>query len=294
MAYQSVLYEVEQDIAVITLNRPEALNALSVELEGEMHAALDEADADPAVRAVVLTGAGRAFSAGYDMSSASGRERRDPHKMPVGDYLRGSWVNDSKNPDKMMHLWHLGLPVIAAVNGWAMGGGFWYTLAADITIASEQAVFGQPEVRHTSNTTFLLAALCGWKVANRFALTGDHIDAQEALRVGIVNEVVPHADLLPAAKKLAHRIAMVPEPSVRYNKYITMMGMEAALVRPGLILNSALSVLAHSSHLPVNDALNEARQTGGVRSFLEMRDGPFQPEPFGPRSKLRDTAETSG
>ncbi len=79
--------------------------------------------------------------------------------------------------------------MIAAVNGWAMGGGMWYSTACDITIASDRAVFAQPEVRMVSNTTYLLAALCGWKVANRHALAGDHIDAAETLRIGLVNEV---------------------------------------------------------------------------------------------------------
>ena len=78
--------------------------------------------------------------------------------------------------------------MIAAVNGWAMGGGFWYQLAADITIASDKAVFAQPEVRHIPTSSFLFTALCGWKAANRWALTGDHFDAQEALRIGMVNE----------------------------------------------------------------------------------------------------------
>ncbi len=74
-------------------------------------------------------------------------------------------------------MWRLGKPIIAAVNGWAMGAGFWYQLAADITIASDKAVFAQPEVRHISSTSFLLTALCGWKAANRWGLTGDHFDA---------------------------------------------------------------------------------------------------------------------
>ena len=107
--------------------------------------------------------------------------------------LDGSRVNHWE------HMWNLGKPIIAAVNGWAMGGGFWYQLAADITIASDKATFAQPEVRQVSNTSYLLTALCGWKAANRWALTGDHFDAQEALRIGMVNEVVPHDELMPRA-----------------------------------------------------------------------------------------------
>src|SRR5688572_26735987 len=179
MDYQNILYVKEGPVLTLTLNRPEALNAISPALEQELHVALDEADADTEIRAIILTGAGRAFSAGYDMAPSPERPQSslDPAGRPHGEYLKSWWDNDTQNVQKLMHLWRLGKPVIAAVNGWAMGGGFWYAMACDITIASEQAVFAQPEVRHISNTTFLFAALAGWKAAHRYALTGDHMDA---------------------------------------------------------------------------------------------------------------------
>jgi enoyl-CoA hydratase/carnithine racemase len=209
----------------------------------------------------------------------------DPRGRAIGDYMKWWWDNDTQGVQKLMHLWQIGTPVIAAVNGWAMGGGFWYALACDITIASEQAVFAQPEVRHISNTTFLFAALVSWKAAHRYALTGDHIDAQEALRLGIVNEVVPAEQLMPTAQALAERIAKVPEPSVRLNKAVTCFGLQAAGLHSGLLLNGALSTLAHTSHLPMRDDLLAAMQQGGMRSFLDKRDSPFRPEPFGPKSR---------
>ncbi len=287
MAYEHILYDKEGSVVIVTLNRPDALNALSPALEQELHTALDEADADPEARAIILTGAGRAFSAGYDMAPSPERPQStlDPEGKTVGDYLKWWWDNDTKTVDKLMHIWHIGTPVIAAVNGWTMGGGFWYAMACDITIASEQSVFAQPEVRHISNTTFLFAALAGWKAAHRYALTGDHIDAHEALRLGIVNEVVPHDQLLPTARALAERIAKVPEPSVRLNKAITCYGLEASGLRSGMLLNGALSTLAHTSHQPVRDDLFAAMREGGMRSFLDKRDTPFRPEPFGPKSK---------
>jgi enoyl-CoA hydratase/carnithine racemase len=287
MDYHHILYTKDGPVLTLTLNRPDALNAINPDLEQELHAALDEADADPDVRAIILTGAGRAFSAGYDMAASPERPRStlDPSGVAIGEYLKGWWDNDTKTVHKLMHIWHLGKPVIAAVNGWAMGGGFWYAMACDITIASEQAVFAQPEVRHISNTTFLFAALAGWKAAHRYALTGDHIDASEALRLGIVNEVVPADNLMPTARALAERIAKVPEPSVRLNKAITCYGLQASGLYNGLLLNGALSALAHTSHLPLRDNLFEAMRQGGMRAFLEQRDGPFRPEPFGPRAK---------
>lgn len=290
MSYQDLLYGVADKVATITLNRPERMNALSRELEAEIHRALDEADADRAVRAIILTGSGAAFSAGYDQAATapSGVRQSDPKGKTHAEYIEHWQRQDAARVDKWTHMWSLGKPVIAAVNGWAMGGGFWYQLAADITIASERAVFAQPEVRHISNTSYLFTALCGWKAANRWALTGDHFDAQEALRIGMINEVVPHEELIPRARALAKRIALVPEPSIRLNKAIAMLGIQAAGVHSALLLEGALSALAHSSHNEDRERLFEAQRQHGLKAYLDMRDGPFQPEPMGPRSKPRN------
>jgi enoyl-CoA hydratase/carnithine racemase len=166
-----------------------------------------------------------------------------------------------------------------------MGGGFWYSLAADITIAADNAVFAQPEVRHTSNTTILFAALAGWKAAHRYGLTGDHLDAAEALRLGLVNEVVPLDQLLPKARALAERIARVPEPSVRLNKAITCYGLLAMGLGAGLMMNVPFSAMAHASYDAQRGELLELMRTRGLKAFLEGRDGAFRPEPFGPRSE---------
>ena len=191
-----------------------------------------------------------------------------------------------RNPDMMMHIMELPKPVIAAVNGWCIGGGFWYSLACDITIASDKATFGQPEVRMTSNSTVLFALLAGWKEAHRYTLTGDHFDAQEALRIGVVNEVVPHDQLMERAMAMAHRLALVPADSLRLNKAITTYGLEAMGLRTALNTNAFLSTLVEASNDgPDVEHLERAREERGFRGFMEARDGPFTPEPFGPRSK---------
>jgi enoyl-CoA hydratase len=286
MSAKDLLYSVEDSIATITINRPDRMNALTHALEEEMHRAFDKADADRAVRVIILTGAGRAFCAGYDQATPADAGPRpiDPRGKTHAEYIEFWQRNDTGRIAYWTHMWRLGKPIIAAVNGWAMGGGFWYQLAADITIASDQAVFAQPEVRHISNTTFLFGALCGWKAANRWGLTGDHFDAQEALRIGMVNEVVPHDELMERTRALAKRIALVPEPSVRLNKAVTMMGMQAAGVYSGLLLEGTLGALAHSSHNEFRDQLFKAQADGGTKAYLDMRDGPFQPEPMGPKS----------
>jgi enoyl-CoA hydratase len=286
MSYKDLIYGVDEQIATITLNRPDRMNALTRNLEDEVHRAFDEADVDRAVKVIILTGNGRAFCAGRDQgpSMPSGSRNSDPKGKSHAQFIEYWQRNDSKRVVQWTHMWRLGKPIIAAVNGWALGAGFWYQLAADITIASDQAVFAQPEVRHISATSFLFTALCGWKAANRWGLTGDHFDAQEALRIGMVNEVVPHDNLMMATRALAKRMALVPEPSLRLNKAIAMLGVQAAGLNSGLLLEGTLSALVHASHNEERQRLFDIQSSQGTKSYLEARDGPFQPEPMGPRS----------
>ena len=288
--YKEILYEKQRRGVLITLNRPEAMNALSRSLLKELHQALDDAEADPEIRAIVLTGAGRAFSAGMDQSVSSGR-RRDlqwPYGIPTGmsaAELIDSWRSDKRN---FMRLWEFGKPIIGAINGWAMGAGSWLALFTHITIASENAVFAQPEVRHGSNTSFMWTLLAGFKNALRYGLTGDHIDAHEALRIGLVTKVVPADRLLEECFSLVERIAHVPPETVKINLHIAIMGLQMMGLRDALLWDSQLSVPAHVMlREELRRPLDEARFSQGIKTYLKLRDGPFQPEPFGPRSKNR-------
>ena len=283
---RELLYDVKDKIATITLNRPERMNALTPNLLKELHQAFDEADGDKQVKVIIMTGAGAAFCAGFDQGQPAdgGTRSTDPRGKTIAEFVEYWHRNNAARSTQWTHMWRLGKPIIAAVNGWALGGGFWYQLAADITIASDKAVFAQPEIRHISNSTYLFAALCGWKNANRWALTGDHFDAQEALRIGMVNEVVPHEELTERVRALAKRMALVPEPALRLNKAITMMGMQAAGLHSGLLMEGALGALAHASHNDERERLFEIQRTQGLKAYLDARDGPFQPEPMGPKS----------
>ncbi len=289
--YKEILYKKQRKGVLITLNRPEAMNAISRTLLKELHQALDEAEADPEIRAIVLTGAGRAFSAGMDQGFASGR-RRDlawPFGIPTGmsaAELIDSWRSDRRN---FMRIWELGKPVIGAINGWTMGAGSWLALFTHITIASENAVFAQPEVRHGSNTSFMWTLLAGFKNSLRYGLTGDHTDAYEALRIGLVNKVVPQDQLVEECFRIVERIALVPPETVKINLHVATLGLEMMGLRDALLLDSQLSAPAHVMlREELRRPLDEARRDEGIRAYLKLRDGPFQPEPFGPRSKKRE------
>ncbi len=290
-SYETVLYEKQRNGVLITLNRPETLNAISRQLEHDVAEALTEAEQDPEVRAIVLTGAGRAFSSGYDI----GGGRPDtvwPYGMPQGwsaAQLLDDWRDRSRGETaKLLQIWELTKPVIAAVNGWCMGGGSWYALASHMTYASEDAVFAQPEIRMISNTNFFWTLNAGYKHALRYGLTGDHIDAQEALRIGLVNDVVPADDLLEHCFRVVERIALVSPETVKINLYVATMGLEMMGLRNALVLNDELSAHVQSSQREdFKREMMDAQREGGLRAFLQVRDGPFQPEPFGPRSRPR-------
>lgn len=282
MSEKEVLWSQEGPVVVLTLNRPAEKNALSATLVRQLHESLQRAADDDTVRAIVLTGAGDAFSAGYDLAledDGTGSDR-------VRDVLKRWWNSSFASENKFLAVMRLEKPVIAAVNGWCLGGGFWYALSCDITIASDRAVFGQPEIREVQNSTFLFAALAGWKHAHRYTLTGDHFDAREAERIGVVNEVVPHDQLMERTMALAQRIALVPPDSVRLNKMITVLGLEAMGLRTGLTTAGLTSVIIHSSRDAAElDELRHIRDTKGLGASLKFRDGPFLPEPGGPRSR---------
>ena len=290
-AYENLLYEKQRNGLLITLNRPEALNALSQGLRDEIDAALEEARQDPDIRAVVLTGAGRAFSAGADIGGGGGGgETVWPYGIPEGMSLTehyGDWRDrDRSNIESQLYRWEYPKPIIGAISGWCLGAGSWLALTCHMTIAADDAVFGQPEVRMASNSNFMWVLLAGAKNALRYALTGDHLDAQEALRIGIVNKVVPKEDLLDECFSIVERIALVPPETVKINLAVATMGLEMMGLRKALNLNAELSAMAHvSKREEFNKHLEDARKEGGLRAFLQARDTPFMPEPFGPRAK---------
>lgn len=290
--YETILYDKQRSGVLIALNRPEMLNALSHQMEAELADALTAAENDPEIRAIVLTGMGRAFSSGYDI----GGERPEtvwPAGLPKGQSVAealDTWRTRSRVSGRyLLQVWELTKPVIAAVNGWCIGGGSWYALACHMTYASEDAVFAQPEVRMISNTNFFWTLKAGYKHALRYGLTGDHIDAQEALRIGILNDIVPKDQLIDYCFDIVERIARVSPETVKINLQVATKGLQMMGLGNALALNEELSAQVHTSQREdFKRHLQEAQQQGGMRAFLKERDDPFRPEPFGPRSQPRD------
>ena len=288
--YQTILYQKQRKGVLITLNRPKALNAMNDEMMNELDQALAEAETDPEIRAVIITGAGGAFSTGEDISGDD-PETAWPYGIPAGASLNATYnkFRDADRKDilgRQLYRWQYPKPVIGAVSGWCFGAASWLALTCHLTIAADDAVFGQPEVRHGANTDFIWVALAGFKNALRYSLTGDHVDAQEALRIGLVNQVVPKNQLIETCFQFVERIAHVPPETVKINLHISTQGLEMMGLRKAWTLNAELAAMARlTKREEFNKRLEEAKKKGGLEAFLRERDAPFQPEPFGPRAK---------
>lgn len=290
-SYENILYEKQRRGVLITLNRPGVVNSMNGALCRELDGALAQAEEDPEIRAVVITGAGGAFSVGEDLSDIGERETTWPYGIPEGKSLAAEY-DDLRDMDRgrtlgsQLYRWEYPKPIIGAVSGWCLGAASWLALTCHLTIAAEDAVFGQPEIRHGSTTDFIWVLLAGFKNAIRYSLTGDHVDAQEALRIGLVNTVVPKEKLLDECFRLVERIALVPPETVKINLHISTLGLEMMGLRKAWMMNAELAAMARlSKREEFNRHLEEAKKRGGLSGFLEARDNPFRPEPFGPRSK---------
>ncbi len=261
MSDEVILTRVENRVATLTFNRPDKLNALSRELLFKSIATLKQWSSDPEVGAIVLTGAGRAFCAGGDVGNMA-REHEEPETLEQKiDGLREaqelSWL-----------LYNLPKVTIAAVNGYAMGAGLGVCLACDLRIASAQAKFGTAYAKvgfgGDFGTTWLLARLAGAAKAKELFFLGDIVDATEAERIGLVNRVVTHDELMTQVNELAARIAHGPLTSYRYMKANVNLAMSTDF----------RTLLDREAETHLRCGETEDHQEG-VRAFLEKRQPNF-------------------
>ncbi len=255
MAYENILVEIEAPIAVVTLNRPKVLNALSPELIRELSTALGELDGDENVRAVVLTGGPKVFAAGADIGDMADRG-------PVEQLRRdqtGRWVA----------LAGFSKPLIAAVNGYALGGGCEVMLMCDLVVAGDSARLGQPEINlgiiPGAGGTQRWPRTAGKYAAMEVMLTGAPITADRAYQLGIVNKVVPSEMTIEVAKRMARQLAEKPPLAVRMAKEAVLKAFEAPLSE-GLASERKSFYFLFASE----------DQKEGMHAFLEKRKGVFK------------------
>jgi 2-(1,2-epoxy-1,2-dihydrophenyl)acetyl-CoA isomerase len=263
MSFETILYEIENSILTITLNRPDKLNAMTPTLLRELKEAFEQADNDSMVRVVVVTGAGRGFCAGADLVAAS-------ELMMAGNFSYEENLNATYNP-LILTMQNLQKPIIAAVNGVAAGAGMSLALACDIRIVAESTSFLQAFVKiglvPDSGSTWLLPRLIGMTKALELMLTGQKVTANEALALGMVNQVVPDAALSRTVKELAQQFASAPTKTIGLIKqavnFAATSTLEAALKNEAALQNVAGKSADHME---------------GVIAFLEKRPATFKGE----------------
>lgn len=252
MAYENIIFEKEEGIALITFNRPEAMNALNNQTRAEFREAIDEVAADDEIKVLILTGSGKSFVAGSDIKEFN----------KTTPYMAHNILRLGEMVEKLEK------PVIAAVNGFCLGGGCEIAMGCDIIIASEKAKFGQTEINigiiPGGGGTQRLQRLIGACRAKELIFTGDIIRADEADRIGLVNRVVPMDELLPTAKEIAGKIATKSAAALKLAKTAINRGMQTNL-ESGLKYEYEL----YSISLSLED------KAEGVNAFLEKRKPTF-------------------
>lgn len=257
MSYQTLLFDVKDGVAVVTINRPDKLNALNDQVMAELADAAEKIATDPGIKGAILTGSGpKAFVAGADIGDLAKQGPFDGKARA----MRGQGV--------LRRLETCGKPVIAAVNGFALGGGCELAMACHIRIASENAKFGQPEVKlgiaPGYGGTQRLPRLVGKGVAIQLILSGEFIDAAEAYRIGLVNKVVPANELMAESEKMLRGILAMAPLAVR-------LCLEA--IDHGLEMTLDEGLLLEANHFGLLAATQDTKE--GLSAFLEKRPAKF-------------------
>ena len=273
--YETIQFEIDRGVGVLTLNRPRVLNAISSGMIEEIMDVQSRVERDPEVNVLVLAGSGRSFCAGYDLKEADAGN--DGRSAPD---LLGTRRRLELCCDMTMGFWHCPKPTISAVHGHCLAGGCELALACDITIASEDAIFGEPELRFGAGIVCLILPwLTGPKQAKELIFTGnDRIPAERALAMGLVNRVVPEGEALAAAMEMAGQIAVMDEQAMALsktaiNRTYEVMGLREAM-RSGVDLDVEITCL----DTPDRRQFREISRREGLKAALAWRDARFDRE----------------
>ena len=263
--YECLEYEVEDRVVTVRLDRPEKMNALNGTMLEELPDALTRAEDDKDSRAVIITGNGEAFSAGYDLSRSGGASAADPGDPPTVEEL----IERYQSAPEFVHtIYNLNLPVIAAINGYALAGGSDMAMSCDIAIASEEAELGYPGMRMggyppTGTYPFSMPM----RFARELLYSGKMIDAEEAERIGMVNHTVPHDDLMTAVWDEIDEIKKIGRSNVMITKHTLNSVEEMQGYRPHIIQSRFIDALGH--HTAEGKEFYRVRDQEGMDSALE-------------------------
>ncbi len=256
-----------QGVRRLTLNRPEKRNALSNALRGQLFAALHSADADPDVRVTIIRGAGKCFSAGYELGGANEGVPL-PFYTPEGE---GQWPRHVT--EGWMSIWDLAKPVIAQVHGYCLAGGSELATGCDLVFVAEDAEIGYPAVRFGVPDMHFHAWFMGMRTAMAMMLTGDSISGTDAARLGWANAAFPLPELDGAVVAYAERIAKMPEDLVRLNKRLVHRTMEVMGLRTAIRFGTEICALG--THQETLRRFAKDIQEQGLTAALSKRDEPF-------------------
>ncbi|MCC6471876.1 MAG: enoyl-CoA hydratase/isomerase family protein [Alphaproteobacteria bacterium] len=266
--FETLELKLQPPVAILTLNRPDRLNAINRLMKREIGQVWDIVATDAGIRVLVLHGAGRAFSAGFDLKEAATRDLSGVGQL---------WSALRESFDFIMQFWDAPKPSIAAVHGYCLAGAFDVALACDLTVAAEDTRLGIPEVRFGASIgCLLLPWLVGPKAAKELLLTGtDTLDAHRALSLGIVNRVVSRDELLPAALELAHEIAAVDEHALALTRNAIRRSFDVRRLRQALEAGFDTATLVSATGGPERAEFFRISKEKGLQAAIAWRDQRF-------------------
>jgi enoyl-CoA hydratase len=266
-----VRYQTDGNVGIITLDRPAKLNAMNAELKEQLQHAFETADAEAATSVVVLRAEGRSFCVGYDISG--------------GDPSRAAWRHDAlrwhDSLAKSLHFemmpWYMRKPIIASVQGHALGGGCELAMFCDLTICADNAVFGEPEIRFSSTGPgIVMPWIIGFKKARELLYFGDTIDAQSALQLGMVNRVVPLDQLREATLAYARRLALIAPEALMATKLSINRGADAAGFRNAMQAGLDIVAPLYAASTEIGEQFRAITAKEGVAAAVKWRRKQFE------------------
>ena len=277
MSYHTIKLEVSGHVATLTLDRPDKMNAMNREMQLELPQAIQQVENDAAVRAVIITGAGRCFSSGFDISgSVAGAPRT---MQQVRDTVK-------RENDPFFRIWRSPLPFVAAVHGYCLGGACDLAMVCDITIAAESAQFGEPEIQFQSASAFpVMPWVLGMKKTKELLLTGDRIGAVEAERIGLVNRVVPGDGLLSEARRMALKLAKIPLPAMQLNKQAINRIYDLRGFSSSIDLGGEFFAMVMMSDSEEHREFKRIAAEQGLKAAFKWRDARFESTEDAPADK---------